>query len=68
MGIIFSDLVMSLSGPDLLAIEQIESFLLPHTHLYFVTVPIHLQRSIIFGNITLSYRNSGRIKWDEQMD
>ena len=55
-----SHLVLSLSGQDLLAIEQIESFLLPHTHIYIVTVPVHLQRSTIAGNITLFYWNSGK--------
>jgi len=50
--------ILSLSGQDLLAIDQIESFLLPHQHIYIVTVPVHLQRSVIFGKVTYSYLNS----------
>ncbi|CAF3612663.1 unnamed protein product [Rotaria sordida] len=47
---------LTLSNDDLLTIEQIESFIFPHTHLYIVTVPNHIRRSTILGNITLSYK------------
>jgi hypothetical protein len=49
-------LALILTNDDLLSIEQIESFIFPHTHLYIVTLPSQIRRtSTILGNITLSY-------------
>ncbi|CAF3364520.1 unnamed protein product [Rotaria sp. Silwood1] len=49
--------ILTLSNDDLLTIEQIESFIFPHTHLYIVTLPNHIRRlTNILGNITLSYK------------
>ncbi|UJR27566.1 hypothetical protein I4U23_008847 [Adineta vaga] len=44
-----------LTNEDLLSIEHIEAFLLPHILVYIVTIPSQLRRSTILGNITLSY-------------
>ncbi|CAF0811487.1 unnamed protein product [Adineta steineri] len=44
-----------ITNEDLLVVEQIESFILPHTHLYIVTLPSQTRRSTILGNISLSY-------------
>ncbi|CAF3673918.1 unnamed protein product [Rotaria socialis] len=46
---------VTLSNDDLLTVEQIESFIFPHTHMYIVTLPSHVRRTAILGNITLSY-------------
>ncbi|CAF2605269.1 unnamed protein product [Rotaria sp. Silwood2] len=51
---------LTLSNDDLLTIEQIESFIFPDTHLYIVTLPNHIRRSTILGNITLSYKINGK--------
>jgi hypothetical protein len=48
-------LALILSNDDLLSIEQIESFIFPHTHLYIVTLSSQIQRTNLLGNISLSY-------------
>jgi len=55
----FFHLALILTNDDLLSIEQIESFIFPHTHLYIVTLPSQIRRtSNILGNITLIDRKS----------
>jgi hypothetical protein len=49
--------VITLSNDNLLSIDQIESFIFPHTHLYIITLPSQTRRLNILGNITLSYIN-----------
>lgn len=58
--------MLTLSDQDLLTIEQIESVIFPHTHLYIVTLPPHIRRSSLLGNITLSYTNNRRVLKKEQ--
>ncbi len=54
-------LALILSHENLLTIEQIESFIFPHTHLYIVTLPTQISRSTILGNITLAYTLNRKI-------
>ena len=58
--VIFYFIALILSHKDLLSIEQIESFIFPHTHLYIVTLSSSIQRSTILGNISLSYHLNGK--------
>ena len=48
-------LAETLSNDNLLSIEQIESYIFPHTHLYIITLPSQTRRFDLLGNITLSY-------------
>lgn len=57
-------LAVTLSMNELLSIEQIESFLLPHTHVYIVSLPSHLHQSAILGRITVSYSIDGKHRWE----
>lgn len=54
-----------LANEDLLSIEQIEAFILPHTLLYMVTVPSALRRSTIVANITLSSLVNGKYRVEQ---
>ncbi|CAF0803469.1 unnamed protein product [Adineta ricciae] len=50
----------TLTNEDLLSIEHIEAFVLPHTLLYIVTLPPQMRRASILANITLSYFHNRR--------